>query len=738
MKRTLFALILFVFCWTGILQGQPLRYFTDYMYLTDSERPQPDEIVWFWSNDSLTGYVHSNDTIAIKNRPKFMGQVSSSQDTIIHNPRYYNPYFLYPPIFNLPEVEIPERIDTLQQIAVQQGHYYPNDPVIPRFARLMGYPDCWVLHQWDVGTAYDSTIVSEIDTIPYPVGDNWLALYFDGEMYLSGRSITGKNMIGAENNIWLQSDLLVEGTSVWTRGVVDEDNENMIFVLSHNNVIVSDTYENGRANGYPRCPDSTRRHITISAAIMALGNSFTIEHQNDEGDDYIYCEIEEGSRDLRGYIFLYGSLVQRKRGYVHRSNCRETGYYKQYLYDTRWFENPPPCITTPYTEINTILENDTLYVNRPLRMLASDTLIVGQGGVLVLRNGAWIDNQWGGYISIGGVEGNPAEIIQDSDFSNDPFAKLNYSEDAEWDSVWSHLILDLSCDTVSLPPYVTNTTIRSHSENTRIKVFRSDSTGITYDNLALHGHFEVQELSAPFNLNNSFIHGRFRIESETGFDHCTFAARQQDEGQPAVYSLRRTSIRNSFMYGSYSFPAQAFPQTECSVSFSGCFGMDHEVYMNYDTGDGLIFSDPYFVCPEDDDYTLLSTSPLIDNGSPDSPYDEDGTRCDIGAFSFDWREYSDTPEEQEEFLPEDFCVDGPWPNPFNGVTSLRVTHTGEQTLRIRVFDVLGREIGTVNQKHLTTGTCTVPVDLSQHPAGIYFLHIQAGLQSKIVKAVLVK
>jgi len=51
-------------------------------------------------------------------------------------------------------------------------------------------------------------------------------------------------------------------------------------------------------------------------------------------------------------------------------------------------------------------------------------------------------------------------------------------------------------------------------------------------------------------------------------------------------------------------------------------------------GEANVFANPEFVAPADSNFTLLSTSPCIDTGSPDSPQDPDGTRADMGAFFY--------------------------------------------------------------------------------------------------------
>lgn len=51
-------------------------------------------------------------------------------------------------------------------------------------------------------------------------------------------------------------------------------------------------------------------------------------------------------------------------------------------------------------------------------------------------------------------------------------------------------------------------------------------------------------------------------------------------------------------------------------------------------GDRDVTSDPKFMNPSKDDYSLKTGSPCIDSGDPDKKYnDPDGSRCDIGALA---------------------------------------------------------------------------------------------------------
>ena len=56
----------------------------------------------------------------------------------------------------------------------------------------------------------------------------------------------------------------------------------------------------------------------------------------------MYTENGAPHRDDRGTIYLFGSLTQMRRGYVHRTNNGSTGYLKQYRYDKRFLQTRPP------------------------------------------------------------------------------------------------------------------------------------------------------------------------------------------------------------------------------------------------------------------------------------------------------------------------------------------------------------------------------------------------------------
>jgi hypothetical protein len=64
-------------------------------------------------------------------------------------------------------------------------------------------------------------------------------------------------------------------------------------------------------------------------------------------------------------------------------------------------------------------------------------------------------------------------------------------------------------------------------------------------------------------------------------------------------------------------------------------------------GEGNIDADPLFADPDSGDFHLTAESPCIDAGDPDSPFDPDSTRADMGAFYFHQRDIEVEPDSLE-------------------------------------------------------------------------------------------
>ncbi|MBK6765248.1 MAG: T9SS type A sorting domain-containing protein [bacterium] len=156
-----------------------------------------------------------------------------------------------------------------------------------------------------------------------------VVVFVDGRLALRGEIATQdvELIVGCSANIRLIDDVMIAGTDM-VHGTIPGNSSSRLAIASEGDIIIADTWENGRANRTG--PMADHADIVITALIFALGGSFTFEDMNDVGDNYIGPVPDE-----RGNIVMTGGVTQSRRGYVHRSNNGGTGYNKVYHYDGR-------------------------------------------------------------------------------------------------------------------------------------------------------------------------------------------------------------------------------------------------------------------------------------------------------------------------------------------------------------------------------------------------------------------
>ncbi|TKJ40104.1 hypothetical protein CEE37_10230 [candidate division LCP-89 bacterium B3_LCP] len=322
---------------------------SSYQYITVHETTVFGETIKFWSEDTLWGPVHSNDKIAIMQSPVFFDTVSTSSSCFWQGSGYH-PQFSIEPIFNAPRVALPDSAIAIREMAAQQGLFFIS--ANGYYASRLCFNDNlgWTLYQWPMGTHFDSTAIIATGA---PPDDR--VFYIDGYLELKG-IFRGTATVGAtghpdpDNYLGYHSIRLLDDIRYWfadpatgafndtTGGYTD-----MLGIVSETNITVANTWENGRENM------AQGSDIIINAAIVALNESFSFEDQNEDPATATPWELWTGHyncpsppyNDERGDIFLYGSVAQKRRGYVHRSNHNGTGYGKKYHFDARLREQSP-------------------------------------------------------------------------------------------------------------------------------------------------------------------------------------------------------------------------------------------------------------------------------------------------------------------------------------------------------------------------------------------------------------
>ncbi|MFH2047950.1 MAG: FG-GAP-like repeat-containing protein [bacterium] len=146
-------------------------------------------------------------------------------------------------------------------------------------------------------------------------------------------------------------------------------------------------------------------------------------------------------------------------------------------------------------------------------------------------------------------------------------------------------------------------------------------------------------------------------------------------------------------------------------------------------GDGNIYSDPMFVDPANGDFNLLTGSPCINAGDPNSPLDPDGTIADIGAYY-----YPTTVNVDDNFgdaLPIGFELTQNYPNPFNSRTTINYSVSRKSDVTIEIFNILGQKVITLLDENKSVGEYQITWDGNDFKGqrvttGIYFYRFMIG------------
>ncbi len=95
-------------------------------------------------------------------------------------------------------------------------------------------------------------------------------------------------------------------------------------------------------------------------------------------------------------------------------------------------------------------------------------------------------------------------------------------------------------------------------------------------------------------------------------------------------------------------------------------------------------------------------------------------------------------EEEEELIPVATSLEQNYPNPFNPNTTISFTLTSPETVSLKVFDLLGREISTLASGSFSSGRHTINFDASNIPSGVYIYSLSTSKYSESKKMLLLK
>ena len=147
-----------------------------------------------------------------------------------------------------------------------------------------------------------------------------------GMAYLTGGTVNGRLTIVTETNIYLQGNIAYASDPV-----SNPSSDDALGLISGSDVWVDTMAPN---------------NLSIDAAIMATGKFSS-------GDLGSFGVINYNSGSTRGVLTVYGGIVQELRGAVGTMSggSMTHGYSKNYIYDPRFINNPPPYYPTIASQV---------------------------------------------------------------------------------------------------------------------------------------------------------------------------------------------------------------------------------------------------------------------------------------------------------------------------------------------------------------------------------------------------
>jgi hypothetical protein len=91
-----------------------------------------------------------------------------------------------------------------------------------------------------------------------------------------------------------------------------------------------------------------------------------------------------------------------------------------------------------------------------------------------------------------------------------------------------------------------------------------------------------------------------------------------------------------------------------------------------------------------------------------------------------------------EEVPEVFNLANAFPNPFNPTTLIRYELPNDETVQLKIYDIIGNEVYTLVNEYQNKGRYSVSFDASSLASGIYIYRLQAGNFVSSKKMTLIK
>jgi len=103
-----------------------------------------------------------------------------------------------------------------------------------------------------------------------------------------------------------------------------------------------------------------------------------------------------------------------------------------------------------------------------------------------------------------------------------------------------------------------------------------------------------------------------------------------------------------------------------------------------------------------------------------------------------WYTVVKKPSAIADNLPKSYALYQNYPNPFNPTTAIRFDLPRECTVKLTVYDLLGRQLAQIDAGSKPAGTHTLTFDATNYASGLYFYQLQTAEYSKVGRMVVAK
>ena len=315
----------------GVFDGVKLTgysYFNQFAYFSNNEHPGGNT-VWFITGDTLRGPVHTNDYFSMMGYPRFYSSISSAHTYSSTQPYNTsgatNPYFAVPPVWNSAPIPFPTNVDAQRIAATSSGAMFTNSTLYVQFNVDGTYSTKTTSGgTWTSHTRPGNGIIF----VGPPTGTSTAyTVYVQG--VVSGQySLVCQGTINITGDITYNTDPRINPNSTDLLGLVAQKD----VVLINNN--------------------ASDRTIMAHIITMDTASTITANFYNSQ-----YNSITSGT------LHLYGGLAVNSRGAIGTSGTPRYGYLKDYRYDSRLSNTPPPGYTSTSID-STALNNGQMYYLR--------------------------------------------------------------------------------------------------------------------------------------------------------------------------------------------------------------------------------------------------------------------------------------------------------------------------------------------------------------------------------------